>query len=159
MPTTEQEWQEVSKEFYLRWDFPNCLGALDGKHIKFRAPHSSGSYFFNYKGENSIVLLALVDAKYKFLYINVGTNGRISDGGVLRESFLSKAIKTNCVNFPDDVPLPGRIMKVPYVIIADDAFPLCNRILKPFPGQSLTHDCQIFNYRYHDVNYMKIELY
>lgn len=147
MPTTELEWQKVAKEFYQKWDFPNCLGALDGKHIKLRAPQSSGSYFYNYKGDHSIVLLALVDAKYKFLYVNIGTNGRISDGGVLRESFLSKAIKTNCVHFPNDAALPGRMMKVPYVIVADDAFPLCERILKPYPGQNLSHDCQIFNYR------------
>ena len=29
-----------------------------------------------------MVLLALVDADLKFIYVDVGTNGRISDGGV-----------------------------------------------------------------------------
>lgn len=100
MPQTEYEWENVAEQFYLKWDFPNCLGALDGRHIKFRPPHSSGSYFFNYKGNHSIVLLGLVDAQYKFFYVNVGVNGHISDGGVFRESSLSQAITNTSVNIP-----------------------------------------------------------
>ena len=53
-------------------EFPNCVGALDGKHILKRPPADSGSYYFNYKGTHSIILLVVVNADYEFVYIDVG---------------------------------------------------------------------------------------
>ena len=58
-------------------------------------PVNSSSYYFSYKVIFSIVLLALVDAVYKFRYIDFGCNGRIFDGGVFRSSSLSKALEKN----------------------------------------------------------------
>lgn len=89
------------------WNYPNCLGSLDGRHINFRAPISDGSYYYNYKGHHSIVLLALADAKYRFTYVNIGVNGRNSDGGVFQGSELAKAFKDNRLNFPPAECLPG----------------------------------------------------
>jgi hypothetical protein len=129
------------------WNFPMCLGAMDGKHIAFNPPANAGSYFFNYKGSHSIVLLAVVDAEYKFLYADVGVNGRVSDGGVFRESTLSSAIARNSLNFPSNKKLPGGQVEVPYMFVADEAFPLTTRILKPYPSRDLTEDIRVFNYR------------
>lgn len=102
-----QEWKKISEDFDLMWNFPHCVGALDGRHIHFRAPISDGSYYYNYKGYNSIVLLGMVDAKYKFTYVNMGVNGRISDGGVFRGSKLCQALSNNSLNFPPPECLPG----------------------------------------------------
>ena len=84
VPTTEEEWKKIADAFASNWNFNNCIGAMDGKHIVIRPPLNSGSYYFNYKHTFSIVLLAIVDADYKFVYVDIGCNGRISDGGVFR---------------------------------------------------------------------------
>ena len=82
----------MSMLFKERWNFDKCIGALDGKHVVIRPPPSSGSYYFNYKHTFSIVLL---DANYKFTYVDFGTNGRISDGGVFKNSALAQALEYN----------------------------------------------------------------
>lgn len=69
------------------------------------------------------MLMALVDADYK-TYINIGMNGRVSDGGVYRESDLNTAVLNNSLYFPEDRSLPLRSIYMPFVIAADAAFPL-----------------------------------
>ncbi|KAK5650048.1 hypothetical protein RI129_001077 [Pyrocoelia pectoralis] len=136
-PNTTSEWLNVANDFNQLWNFPNGIAAMDGKHVTFRAPSTAGSMFYNYKGQHSIVLLALVDAHYNFLYVDVGTNGRISDGGVFRKSTLCEAITDNKINIPKNSALPGRNKEVPFVIVADAAFPLATNILKPYPFRNM----------------------
>ena len=72
---TEETWRNVAKRDEQIWNFPHCIGSLDGKHIQMQAPPNSGSLYFNYKGTFSLVLLALVDADYKFLVVDIGNFG------------------------------------------------------------------------------------
>nr|CAI5826506.1 unnamed protein product [Callosobruchus analis] len=85
-PSSTEKWKEVADMFEDRWNFPHCLGAIDGKHIDIVPPSENGSYYYNYKKKHSMVLMAIVDAKYRFLLADFGTNGRISDGGVLQNT-------------------------------------------------------------------------
>ena len=95
--------------------------------------------FYNYKSRNSIVLLALCDANYNFIYIDVGYNWRASDGGVLTNSTLNAVINDpQIVDIPAPRPLPGRIMPLPFFIVADDAFPLKDNVMKPYPRRGLS---------------------
>uniref|UniRef100_A0A8C2E6U5 DDE Tnp4 domain-containing protein n=1 Tax=Cyprinus carpio TaxID=7962 RepID=A0A8C2E6U5_CYPCA len=81
IPSTD-DWRKIADGFQERWQFPNCTGALDGKHVVIQAPSNSGSTFYNYKGGFSIVLMALVDHKYGFTIIDVDGHGSNSDGGL-----------------------------------------------------------------------------
>ena len=52
---------------------PNCFNAMDGKYVALFHPIHSGSTYYNYKEFKGIVLLALVDVDYKFVYVYMST--------------------------------------------------------------------------------------
>lgn len=125
---------KISKGFEEKWNFPHCLGAIDGKHIVLQAPLNSGSDYFNYKNDHSIVLLAIADADCNIIFADVGCRGRISDGGVFKNTKFWEKLQNNTLNLPKSEPLVGTEVPLPYVFVADDAFPLQEHIMKPFQG-------------------------
>lgn len=148
MPETEQEWKKKARQFELLWNFPHCIGSIDGKHIVIEAPFNSGSDFFNYKEQFSIILLAIVDADYNFIYANVGAKGRSSDSGVFQETSFYDAMTANRLNFPQPQPILPNGPNLPYVIVGDSAFALSENMMKPYPGvHNRGTTKRIFNYR------------
>ena len=81
-PSNHVEWSRSAVEISLKWQFPNCIGAIDDKHVVICPPSGFGSFCYNYKGTHSVVLMAIAGPNYEWLYANIGTNGRASDGGV-----------------------------------------------------------------------------
>ncbi|XP_065324978.1 uncharacterized protein LOC135931654 [Gordionus sp. m RMFG-2023] len=92
MVPTLQMFEEVAQGFEEMWNFPNCIGAIDGKHCKTNKPPHTGTQFFNYKHGFSIILQALVDHNGKFMVIDVGSYGSQSDGRVFAH-FYQKELK------------------------------------------------------------------
>ncbi len=43
-PTTAAEWLQIADLFSSRWNFLNCLGAMDGKHIAIKCPKRGGGW-------------------------------------------------------------------------------------------------------------------
>ena len=68
-------------KFYHRWNFANGFGGFDGKHIVLQEPKNSGSYYRNYKGSGSIILMGMIGPECEFLFANLGMNDSNSDGG------------------------------------------------------------------------------
>lgn len=147
IPTNAVEWQNVARQFNEMWQFPNCIGAVDGKLVVMVAPPNAGSIFYNYKKTHGIVLMGVADAEYKLLYIDVGRNGKFSDGGVFNRCSFGQAMDTHQLGLPEPQALPGRTIPIPYVLVADDAFALRPNLMKPYGQRGLTMVQRVFNYR------------
>lgn len=122
LPSNESEWKAIGADFEKRWNFPNCLGAVDGKHIKIKPPPESGSYFFNYKHFHSQVLMAIANANYELIYFHFGTNGRVSDGGVIKNTDFYQKLINGTLGLPQPDSVNG--ITLPYVFVGDEAFAL-----------------------------------
>lgn len=117
VPSTPEEWEEVADGFKRRWNFPHALGALDGKHIACKCPPGTGSQYYNYKKFYSIVLLALVDSNYKFIWADLGGRGAASDAQIWNASDLKDAVETGAMPLPQPSPLPHDNQDIPYFFI------------------------------------------
>ncbi|XP_036327207.1 uncharacterized protein LOC118739808 [Rhagoletis pomonella] len=111
MEFTNENWLRVANEFKRRWNCPNCLGSIDGKHIAITCPKHSGTLFYNYK---------------KFYSI----------GGIFGLDRIGRQIYGDELPLPPDTEIDG--CKVPFHFIADDAFTLGKRIMKPYKPHSRT---------------------
>lgn len=149
MPTpTESIWLQKAADFHANAQFPNCIGAIDGKHIRLRSPRKSGSLFYNYKKYFSIVLLAVADANYCFTSIDVGAYGREGDSQIFKRSNFGKRLANNTLCLPDDKALPnGTADCVPHVFVGDEAFGLHHNLMRPYPSSNLNREKKTFNYR------------
>ena len=146
-PSSTADWINISEEFEEEWNFPHCIGALDGKHIMMECPQNGGSLYYNYKHFHSIVLLAVCDAKYCFSFIDIGAFGGNNDAAVLSDSAFGQSFDNspNKLNIP--APAPHGSKTLPYVLLGDDIFPLKPWLLKPYPGKKLTEEQRVYNYR------------
>lgn len=146
---SEEKWKSVAVGFERKWQFPYCIGAIDGKHVVIKKPAKSGSSYFNYKHTFSIVLLAIVDSNYKFITIDVGSQGRFSDGNVFSTSVLAKRMLKHTLHLPAPTVLPPLVDPIPYVFVGDEAFPLSENMMRPYPKRSVTdnYENKVFNYR------------
>ena len=134
---TEEMWWRIANKFEDLWQFPNCIGAIDGKHVEITCPPKSGSAYHNHMGYFSVVLLALVDAENRFIAVDIGDLGSNSDGGIFSRSSFGVAFNTKKLHIPSGRTLPGMIpaYKIPLVVIGDEAFPSQEDLLRPYPGR------------------------
>ncbi|XP_069624186.1 uncharacterized protein [Ranitomeya imitator] len=147
VPTVDM-WREISKTFLNVCDFPNCLGAVDGKHIRIVKPARTGSEFFNYKKYFSVVLMAIADAECRFIAVDIGAFGRGNDSQTFKSSDMGRRVYGNNFNFPPPQPLPNtQGPPLPFVMVGDEAFQMCENLLKPYSSRDLDHTRRIYNYR------------
>jgi len=125
----------------------SCYGSLDGKHVAIRKPAKSGFLYYNYKGFFSVVLMALVDGDYKFLWVDISGYGSMSDAQIFNDSELKECLEDNSIGFPVLSPISEHDEAMPYFILGDDAFGIRTFMMKPYGQRNLQRDERIYNYR------------
>ena len=48
-PCTSEGWKKIADLFQDWWNYPNCIGAMDVKHIAIQKRPGTGKTFINYK--------------------------------------------------------------------------------------------------------------
>lgn len=138
-PPSQERWLEISENFYKKTNFPNCLGAVDGKHIRLISPHHSGSNYYNYNF-NSIVLMAVVDADYRFIAVDIGSYGREGDSSIFKQWNFGEMLSEYRLNLAAPKDLPNSTIKTPHVFLGDEAFPLNADFLRPYGWNDIAFD-------------------
>ena len=124
-PTIER-WREISDAFRKCSHFPNCLGAIDEKHIRVTKFLRSGSMNLNYRCYFSIVLMAIADSDYKFTCVDIGAYGKDCDSSVFQETAFFKLLIRNQLHIPPSGPLFTNDTEI---------FPFCLSAMKHFRFQ------------------------
>ena len=94
-----------------------------------------GSEYYNYKGFFSLVLLALVNAEYRFLCIDIWSDAQIFN---LRQ--LRKQIEDGTLRLPPPEPMGESGPDLEYFLPADNAFTLMPWLVKPYSRRQLTRE-------------------
>lgn len=143
---TEETFSAIAKRYNTKWNFPNCVGSVDGKHVRIKKPLDLRSTITS--NFVSIVLIAIVDADYQFIAIDVGAFGREGDSSVFKKSNFGQAIERGSFNIPPPATIPGTNIQLPHVLLGDQAFPLSTYLMKPFSQAVAAADERKANYNY-----------
>ncbi|XP_011706166.1 PREDICTED: uncharacterized protein LOC105461366, partial [Wasmannia auropunctata] len=123
MPPINKERLNIADEFETKWNFPHCIGAIDGiKHT-------------------------VSDANYCFTLVDIGVEDRLSDGGIFANSNFGQRFERNEKNLPQMSVLEPNGPLLPYVLVGDEAFALNQYMMRPYSRCGrLTLQKKIFNY-------------
>ena len=141
------DFQTIINGFQRKWNFPQCLGAIDGTHIPIKAPIIHHADYFNRKSFHSVILQVVCDSQCCFTDVFAGWPDRAHDSRVFARSQVGKMITEGRL-IPNDVNLSRVIDNhiIEPFLIGDPAYPLSRHLMKNYPGLNLTPDKEYFNY-------------
>lgn len=147
MPKCRDDFEKKIIDMEELWQFPCCWAALDGCHIPMKCPPGglvACKEYHNFKNFYSIVLMALVDSQYRFIWGSCGFPGNSHDAIIFQSTNLWNSIQDGLL------PSVGKVVgeeNVPPLILGDSAFPLRTWLMKPYTNAVLSPQQRYFNYR------------
>ena len=143
-PSNCDEYKECITDFDEIWQFPYCLGAIDSCHIPIKCPVKGierAKEYHNFKNFHSVLLMAIVDAKHRFVWASSGYPGNSHDAIIFESTTLYSRITD-----ADIIPTISK-QQVGCNIIGDSAFPFTTWPMKPFSHAVLSPQQRYLNYR------------
>ena len=131
-------------KLYSIWNqngFKFAFAAIDGSHSPIKCPPGGPEamkQYHNFKNFYSVVLLVLVDAKYRFMWAALGAPGNTHDSTYFQSTHLFHEINEGNV-LPEKFQFIGNT-KIPPMILGDGAFPMKPWMCKPFGDAVLTEE-------------------
>jgi hypothetical protein len=148
MPVVEEDFQKLIDSMNSMWQFPFCWGALDGCHIPIKCPPGGAEAckeYHNFKNFYSVVLMAMVDSRYRFLWGSCGFPENSHDSIIFQATDMWDKIQ-NQGALPDIGRKVAGVI-IPPLIVADSPFCLQPWLLKPYTEAVLSDKMRYFNYR------------
>ena len=148
LPKAPEEFKTKIVDMEELWQFPYCWSAVDGCHIPIKCPPGgleSCKEYHNFKNFYSIVMMALVDSKCRFIWGTCGFPGNSHDAIIFQSTQLWSDIKEG--NFIPEIAANLNGVLVPPLVVGDSAFPFQPWLMKPYGNAVLTPEQRYFNYR------------
>jgi hypothetical protein len=115
-------YEELEKKFRSQAGFPGVVGALDGTHIRIRAPQVQRDYNSR-KMVHTMVLMAVCDNNLNFTMISTGFPGSMHDNRAFEMTSVGKELG----NIPNSY-----FDSTKYHLLGDSAFAIRLNLMVPF---------------------------
>ena len=148
MPKTHDDFTSKILDMEELWQFPFSWAAVDGCHIPIKCPAGgleACKEYHNFKNFYSVILMSMVDAKYRFLWGSCGYPGNSHDSIILQSTNLWDEIQGG--NLLPNFSQIEQNVSIPPIVLGDSAFPFETWLMKPFTNAVRTPKQRYFNYR------------
>ena len=101
----------------------------------------------NYKKRFSISVMAVADAKQRFVIIDSRASGSRGDAGIFASSVFYEQLNNATLDIPPPCPVEGLDGDLSFMFIGDCAYPRSANFQTPIKGNFLEPQEECFNYR------------
>ena len=147
-PKTKEEFDDTLREMECEWQFKYAFCAIDGSHLPIKCPPGGAEamkQYHNFKNFYSVILLALVDANYRFIWASIGAPGNTHDSTLFQSTNLWQRILDGQIL--SEYTVQNENIMIPPIILGDGAFPMRTWLVKPHGDAILSEKKRYFNYR------------
>ncbi|XP_067628084.1 uncharacterized protein [Eurosta solidaginis] len=136
LPPTQETLTECLEGFQ-RFGIPQCLGVIDTCHLEVVPLAHLATEYMNVDCWYSIILLALVDYRLRFLYMNVGASGACAPLDIYDSSLLKELLSEDEILLANKKQLDGDGIEIPVCIVGDSTFKLSPTLMKPYDSTNI----------------------